>query len=473
MDGYTTTNVWFNQTILHPLGLAMLLLLGLATLLVPRRYALVPALILACFVSPAQRVVVLSLDFHFIRAMTAFGLVRILLRGELKGFRWKPLDTAVVAWGVCATVAGSMLYGTSAGLVYHLGLLYDALGLYFLGRVIVRDWDDVIAFARCAAVISVPMATAFLVEKATGRNMFAFFGGVPEITVVRDGKLRCQGPFDHSIFAGTFWAVLMPLVGALWWDRGWSRGLAAVGVTCSAMIVVACASATPLGGMLVGLGAAARYPFRRHMSLVRWSAVAVIILLQIVMINPIWHLLARVPLVSGSTGWYRYKLIDEFVRHFAEWCVIGTRGYESWPGPGFTAITNEYVRQGVNGGLMTLSLFIAIIVAAFVTIGRIGRSSAAPRRIVVSAADGTPRVAEPGPKAVARARVHTAMAWGLGVSLFIHCVVFVGVSYFGQVLLIWYLGLAFVGSLAPARRRHRIVAVRRPQPTPALVPVGA
>ena len=130
------------------------------------------------------------------------------------------------------------------------------------------------------------------------------------------------------------------------------------------------------------------------------------------------------------------------------------------------------MRQGVNGGLLTLTLFAAVLVAAFVAIGRIGRASAAPRRIVVNETGGAPRVAEPGEKALARARAHTAMAWALGVSLFIHCVVFVGVSYFGQILLIWYLGLAFVGSLTPARRRRRLVAVRRPGPVRPPPPVA-
>jgi hypothetical protein len=52
--------------------------------------------------------------------------------------------------------------------------------------------------------------------------------------------------------------------------------------------------------------------------------------------------------------------------------------------------------------------------------------------------------------------------------------VFVGVAYFGQVLLVWYLGLGFIGSLTPDRRRrpvkrlaHRRHDVRPPQLVPA------
>jgi hypothetical protein len=467
-------DVWFNQTTLHPLGIVAILLLGVATLVVPRKYALVPALILACFVAPAQRIVLATLDFNFLRVMVFFGWARVLARGEIAGFRWKLPDTLIVAWGCCATVTATILYGTAAAFVNRLGLLYEAIGIYFLCRVLVRDWQDLQAFVRCAAIVSAPVALAFLVEKGTGRNLFAFFGGVPEETIVRAGKLRCQGPFLHSILAGSFWVVLLPLIGALWWSRGHDKLLAAGGVLCSAWIVFACASATPIGGLIFCGLAAALFPLRKHMRWVRWGSLTLVIVLQIVMANPVWHLLSRVPLVSGSTGWYRYKLIDEFIRHTGEWMLVGTRGYVRWPGPGFEAITNEFVRQGVDGGLMTLALFVAMIVVGFVGVGRILRAAGRQRyRMVGRSADGTRVLLQPADDPHERA-TRTALAWALGVSLFTHCVVFIGVAYFGQVLLVWYLGLGFIGSLTPDPRRrsakqvaHRRRQVRSSQLVPA------
>ncbi|MHC4348239.1 MAG: hypothetical protein ACYS15_06895, partial [Planctomycetota bacterium] len=355
--------------------------------------------------------------------------------------------------------------GTAAAFINRLGMLYEAIGTYFLCRALVRDWQDLLTFARCAAIISAPVALAFVIEKATGRNFFAFFGGVPEETIVRAGRLRCQGPFDHSILAGCFWASLLPLIGALWWSRGWNRPLAVAGATCAAWIVIACASATPLGGLIFGLAAAALFPLRHWMRWIRWSLLVAVVALQLVMTNPIWHLLARVPLVTGSTGWYRFKLIDEFVRHFSEWMLIGTRAYASWPGPGFNALTNEFVRQGVDGGLLTLALFVGMIVVAFIGVGQILRAANRRRyRVVGSTADGKRTLVRPAGDANDRA-AKLALAWALGVSLFIHCVVFIGVSYFGQVLLVWFLGLGFIGSLTPARDRRSLGhAARRSGP---------
>ena len=47
------------------------------------------------------------------------------------------------------------------------------------------------------AVVSVPVALAFLWERTTGRNMFAIFGGVPETTVVRKVASVAK---EHTLF---------------------------------------------------------------------------------------------------------------------------------------------------------------------------------------------------------------------------------------------------------------------------------
>ena len=66
----------------------------------------------------------------------------------------------------------------------------------------------------------------------------------------------------------------------------------------------------------------------------------VLVALQIVMTNPIWHLFVRIQLVHGSTGWYRFKMIDGFIRNFSKWWMLGTQDYSKlWIHP-FDPITN-------------------------------------------------------------------------------------------------------------------------------------
>lgn len=457
----TITAIWFNQTTVHPLGLVLLVALGAATILVPRRYALVPMLILVCFIGLAQRIVVATLDFNFLRLMMLAGWARVLLRGEMRGWRWRPLDTVVMAWAICATLIATVLHTTLAAFIMRLGLLYDAIGLYFLCRLLVRGFDDLRVFAQCAALISLPVAVLFLIEQATGRNLFAVFGGVPEMTILRDGRLRCRGPFVHPILAGSFWAALMPLIGALWWYRGANRVLSLLGLAGAMVVVVTCASATPLGGLLAGLVVAMLFPLRRWLSHLRWGAVLGLIALQLFMANPVWHLLARAQLVPHSTGWYRFKLIDAFFNHFGEWWLMGTESYSKWWVYGFDAITNEYILQGVEGGILTLGLFLAIIAVAFYGIGRIWRGEARRHsRLGRLTATQTRSLRARRLRWGRESAGRLAMAWALGVALFIHCVVFIGVSNFGQTVLVWYLTLGFIGSLTPLRSRKRAVAAR-------------
>jgi hypothetical protein len=474
------TDGWANQTLLHPLGLALLVLCGVATFIAPRRYALVPMLVLVCLVASAQRVVVATLDFNFLRIIILFAWARILLRNECSGWRWKLLDTAVSVWVVVATSIALMLQPTPATLINRLGLMYDAVGLYFVVRILVRDWRDVRSFAVGAAFISIPVAIAFLIEHATGRNMFAIFGGVPEITTVRDGRLRCRGPFAHPIVAGTFWVALMPLIGALWFYRGWLRVLACAGLVCGSIVVVTCASATPIGGLIAGLIALAAFPLRRHLALLRWGAVAGILVLQLMMTNPIWHLLSRMSFVEGATGWYRYKLIDDFIRHFGDWWLMGTVSREGWFADGVYVITNQYVLQGVDGGLITLVLFLLIIACAFAGVGRLWRRTSR-RRLRAVIADGTRPVRRPSrERRHGRISPRLAMAWALGSSLFILCGVFIAVSLFAQVTLVWYIVLGFIGSLTPTVGRMRVFRTRPviaheqpPQPSTATGPAPA
>lgn len=459
MIAETVINNWYNQTTLHPLGVFMLLLCAAATILVPRRYALVPTLVLVCFVGPAQRIVIATLDFNFLRLMVLVGWTRVILRAEYAGWRWKRLDSVVLAWAICSTVVATMLHSNFESFITRLGLLYDAIGLYFLARILVRGFCDLRTFAQWAAIISLPVAIAFLIEQSTGRNMFASLGGVVEFTTIRDGRMRCRGPFLHPIIAGSFWAALMPLMAALWWYRGWNRFLALLGVAGAMVVVITCSSATPLGGVIAGVIAATLFPLRRWMASIRWGTVLGLLVLQLFMVNPIWHLLARVQLVSGSTGWYRYKLIDEFFLNINEWWLIGTETYSSWWEYGFDAVTNEYIFQGVEGGLLTLCIFLGIIGTAFWGVGKIWYVENQRRSQLMQL--WTPRASTSYRRKYRlfrRCRGRLVMAWALGVSLFVHCSIFMGVSNFGQTIFVWYITIAFIGSLTPLAHSRCSVA---------------
>ena len=155
-------NEWYDHTTLHPMGLVAIVVLGLLLLVVQRRYSFWPILVMACFVAPAQRIVVAGLDFNLLRVMVLFGWIRVASRVEWVGFRMTTMDWLIVAWAVSGTAAYSILNGTAAAFIYKLGSSFDAVGMYFLCRMLVRDWTDVRTLATGIALTAVPVRSRSL-----------------------------------------------------------------------------------------------------------------------------------------------------------------------------------------------------------------------------------------------------------------------------------------------------------------------
>ncbi|RMF81531.1 MAG: hypothetical protein D6744_07055 [Planctomycetota bacterium] len=451
MEDRSLAAEWTNQTDLHPLGLAAAIVLGLIALLLPRRYAILPLILMCCFVAPGQRLVIATLDFTLLRIMVLVVWLRMLVRGEIKRFTWKTIDTLVLAAGVTELIAFTMLYMSGPAFVRQLGNMFDLVGMYFAFRLLIRDWRDFDRAMLVVLLVSIPVAISFLFEAATRQNVFSIFGGVPEITPERQGRLRCQGAFPHPILAGCFWAGFLPIFASRWWRGGRQRVLAVVGVITSGIMVYTSASSTPLLGAIGAVLAALMFLVRDYLRLIRWTIVALLTMAHFMMNNGVWHLLIHVNVVGGSTGWHRYYLIDQAINHFREWALFGTKATAHW-GLGLQDVTNHYILQGVRGGIATMVLFIAVIVAAFRAVGRMTRAAGKNKALL-------------------------AASWALGVSLFVHCLQFIGVAYFGgQLMLAWYILIAAIATLSPVpqpaaardRRRRRAPqdALRRPQISP-------
>ena len=120
----------------------------------------------------------------------------------------------------------------------------------------------------------------------------------------------------------------------------------------------------------------------------------------------------------------------DYTRH---WMPSGV----SW-NPKHTDITNHYLQMGVEGGLLQMFLFIALIVIGFIYVGRL---------------TGTPRGTGNDDK---------FLLWAFGSALFAHATTCISVSYFDQSILFLYLTLAVIGSASQVACR---AAVRKPATT--------
>ena len=159
------------------------------------------------------------------------------------------------------------------------------------------------------------------------------------------------------------------------------------------------------------------FKYRHHSKSFIWTAIGFFILLQIVTNAPFYHSIWRIPAVGGSAGWHRVVLLDGFINHFGEWWLLGTRNVEGW-GVFKGDVTNQYVLEGVRGGLISFVVFIILIVICIKTLTRFSlQKMTMPMQWFV---------------------------WGICVSMIVHCISFFSVSYFGQISMLLYWTFAVI-----------------------------
>jgi len=135
---------------------------------------------------------------------------------------------------------------------------------------------------------------------------------------------------------------------------------------------------------------------------------------------PVWFVIAHIDLTGGSSGYHRAELIDQFIRHFSDWWLIGTKDAGTW-GWDLWDTQNQYVEVGESGGLAAFTLFIAMI---FLCYKRIGRAR----------------------KALEGRKREEWLLWFLGAALFANLAAFFGVNYFDQSKVNWFLLLAMISA---------------------------
>jgi hypothetical protein len=405
-----------NPSNINPVALLFLLAMGYFILSGRRQVAVKALLAMAAFLPLAQQVVIMGLHFSFLRILILVGLCRVLSRGEARQFQWQSQDKLFLGWALVGLFFG-ILRSPTAEL---FGTAYNCIGIYFLIRCLTREAAEVVEHLRFLAFAVIVIAAAMAVELATHRNPFFVFGGVPEFVVERDGRFRCQGPFRVCILAGTFAATLFPLLLGVWRKGGRDKKLALFGIAACAFSTCAAASSGALITCVIAIIGSVLWPLRNHMRWIRRGIVVTIVGLAVVMNAPVWFLIAKLSDLLGGTGWYRSNLIQQAIYHFNEWWLIGSSYTANWssgqplPGdPNNVDITNEYIAEGLQGGLLRLGLFLAIIVSCFKKVGRAVHAE--------------------------RTDSHTAkLWWAIGVCLSAHCAAFISISYFDQIQVFWF-----------------------------------
>lgn len=424
------------ETTVHP---AVLVAAGLAVVLIfvlPRKYAVAPLLFLSILSPLGQRIMVGPFHFQIFRVLLSFALIRLLWEkygsgGGSPKIRVNAIDKAVILYSLVCIVCYTLLWQDSSAFFDEVGKAYNVLGFYFFFRFFIRDRTDVEWTIKVLAFTALPIAAVMVNEQITGRNILAVFGGVPEFTAIRDGYLRSQGPFTVYLTAGAFGATLLPLFLCLWLKKG-SRTVALLGIVAALTITVTSRTSTAISACLASVIAIAVWSLRNKMRAVRWGIVLTLVAMHLLMKAPVWALLARVDIVGGSTGWHRFKIVDNCIHHFWDWWLFGSNNYWTWDGgDDMWDLANQYVATAESTGLMSLVFFMATIVYCYKYIGK-------------------------ARKAVRGRSRQEWFYWLLGVALFSNLVAFVGISYSDQTFIGWYALLAMIVAATAAPRRPQV-----------------
>lgn len=412
---------------MNPISLVFFIACALALLTVPRKWAPAALLVGCTYMTLGQGIEIATIHLPVYRMMLLVGLIRVMLKGERIEGGFNTIDKLVLVWSFWSVFAGFFHDQERYSVIYFCGGVFNVTSIYFLIRIWCNDIEEVQSVIAVVAVILVPIAIEMLLEKATGKNLFSFLGGVPENVYVREGKLRAQGPFLHAILAGTVGATSIPLFIGLFARY---RLIATLGIVAGVIMTFASASSGPVMSLLAGSGALMLWRYREHVYKLRIACVIAYLVLMVTMTQPPYYLISRIDISGGSTGWHRSFLIEQTFNHLSEWWLFGTDITRHWmpmqgiaSDPQHTDITNYYISFGVSGGLAAMVLVIVMLLVAFKWVGK---------TIITWGDENSERC---------------FMIWCFGATLFAHAATSISVAYFDQSVLYFWLSLAVISSI--------------------------
>lgn len=431
---------------MNALGAAGLSTFGLLILFGQRRWALLGMVAGILYLTTGLAVSVAGFALYPMRILVLVAVLRILLRREQAGLTLNRLDRAVIVlYAFSVTV---FLLRSDEGHAFQIGLGVDALLLYWVFRVLVKELEDVRWLLGALVVLLAPFAVLVWVESLTFQNPFARVNGVELIRGgdlwIREGRLRATGSFGHPSLMGTIGGAFLPLYIGLLFARPPARGVAILGIVLCLAIVGASNSGGPLICVVAALFGWSLWPMRHSMAAFRVILALTLGALALVMKAPIWYLLARISNITGGDGHHRAVLLDVATKNLDQWWLAGMPARDTGPWLPYTNtttgavdITNNFLSFGVNAGLGAVILLIALLTIAF---SQLGRAMAMLRT-------GRPDQHSQEP-----------LYWGLGVMLGVHLFNWFGITYWDQSSAVWFLHLAMIGSLC-----HVVLATDGPQ----------
>jgi len=418
-----------SEIYLTPVALILLIISVMLVLILNKQYLFIPLVITACYSTIGAGVILGGFHFQIIRIVILIIFMKLFINGDLKINNVNAIDKVIFIFMIFYVLFNTLSQGTYEAFQNKLGLMYNVFLYYGFFRITVNNINDIEDILKIISIIIIPLALIMVYESRTSHNIFSLFSGVEEMSGIRDGRVRCQGPFRHAILAGTFGATLFPLyIGSAAMKIN-NRWIHALGALSCFVIVYTSSSSGPLVTLILSIVGLSFWYLRDNMKTVRWIILLLILTLHfIIMKAPVWYLFSRLSDTFGGTGWHRSYLIDQAVRNIGEWWLIGIKSTTQWFPYALSInnqadMTNQYIAIGTDAGIFVMILFIVIIVYCFKNIGI---------HLKIKISD------QPEKK---------FFLWAIGTAVFAHVVSFFGISYFDQMSIFWWMLVGIISSV--------------------------
>jgi hypothetical protein len=414
---------------MNVVGASILMTLMAIVLFASRRWALLGIMAGVLYLTEGVQIEVFGVNLFSVRFLEVAGFIRVMLRREFSFSNLNEIDRALLLLYVYSTVV--FLLRSTENQANRIGVALDAILCYFAFRGLIGGTDDFGWFLRAFVILLAPYVALVSVEGLTAHNPFVIVGAPGWAPDFRAGRPRCIGSFRHPDLLGTLGASFLPLYIGLAFAKA-DRMRALVGTGLCLGIVWFTNSGGPVAAAAIGVVGWVLWRVRTRMSLVRRSIVGLIVSLALVMKAPVWYLIDRVSSITGGSGWHRSYLMDVAFRNLDRWWLAGMPISEtkhwfafSLAATGGADITNQFISFGLNAGIGAVALFILLLIRSFRSIGK---------ALAVLRSD-SPESSE-----------KEFLLWGLGVTLSVHVVNWLGVTYFDQSYAMWFLQLATIAN---------------------------
>ena len=376
-----------------------------------------------------------TIDILVGRFVVAVLLLRCLFDDKIRTkFKWCRLDTLVTLSMVVYVGAYliTRVNSLSATIEGRGGFLMDTWCAYLAARFIVTDRTKLISIIKCIGIALVPLAILGVIESVTGWQPFAplrrfspWFAGGDFVAEGRFGFARAVGPFGHPILFGGGFAMFLPLIYYLRYEKKDWRSFAYI---ISGIAMLGALSSMSSGPWVMAMAVIFCLIMERHKHLVKPLFIFMIIsciLIGLASNRPFYHVIVSWANPLGGAGYHRAKLIDVAIDKFDEWWVIGygakDPGWGHYFGMGITDVTNEYILKGVRYGILGVIALCAVLAKAFKDLISTYRKQQHP--------------------------VAKSLCWAFGSLLFSVAFAWMSVSFFGQLSTLVYCSLGIIGSL--------------------------